>query len=73
MKIPERTGQWVEVTRAPDSADEIVITTPNGMWAAWMTPFYVKEQELAAALRSFGWEIDLPATLKRESAAQHTH
>lgn len=60
MKIAERTGQWIEMEKVIDSDDEIAIRTPNGIWAGWNTPFFLKEEDVATFLRSLGWEITLP-------------
>jgi hypothetical protein len=60
MKIPEQTGKWVEMARSVDSTEEITLQVPNGIWAGWMTPIRLKEDDVAVFLRSIGWHVDLP-------------
>lgn len=63
MKIPERTGMWVEMARSADRDDEITVQVPNGIWAGWMLDVHVKEEDLAAFLRSVGWHVDVPRSV----------
>lgn len=65
MKVPESTGKWVEVIRSTDREDELVFQVPNGIWAGWMQDVCVKEDDLAACLRSLGWQVTTPATAGR--------
>jgi hypothetical protein len=65
MKIPEQAGKWVEMARSADSANEITLQVPNGMWAGWTTPIRLKEDDIAAFLRSIGWHVDLPRSAHR--------
>jgi hypothetical protein len=60
MKIEERNGKWVEIYRAKDAADEITLQVPNTIWAGWLEPVHIKEEDLATFLRSLGWEVTLP-------------
>jgi hypothetical protein len=62
MKIPERTGKWVEMEKSTDRDDEITIRVPNGIWAGWLSPVLVKEEDLAAFLRSIGWQVSAPTS-----------
>ncbi|HEX8918412.1 MAG TPA: hypothetical protein VF898_07910 [Chloroflexota bacterium] len=66
MKISERTGQWVEMDISKNGDGEIVIKSPNGIWAGWSTPIYLKQEEVAAFLRSHGWKVEIP-----QSSATH--
>jgi hypothetical protein len=50
--------------RSKDMNDEISIQVPNGMWAGWLSPVFVKEEDLASFLRSLGWRVELPASAK---------
>lgn len=65
MKIPERTGKWIEMERSTDVDGEITLQVPNGVWAGWLSPVFVKEEDLAACLRSLGWRVRLPQTVER--------
>lgn len=65
MKIPERTGKWIEIDKSTDDDSEITIQVPNGIWAGWLTPIFVKEEDLASFLRSVGWRVDLPASVRQ--------
>ncbi|HEX6509897.1 MAG TPA: hypothetical protein VF221_19905 [Chloroflexota bacterium] len=65
MKIPERTGKWIEMDRSTDRDDEITIQVPNGIWAGWMMPVYLSEEDIAAFLRSVGWQVVLPKSAVR--------
>jgi hypothetical protein len=67
MKISERTGKWVEIDKSTDADDELSIQVPNGIWAGWLTPIFLKEEDLASFLRSLGWQVVLPASVKRTS------
>ena len=60
MKIQERTGKWIEVEKSRDRKGEVVISVPNSIWAGWQAPVFLKEDELAEALRSLGWQVSLP-------------
>ncbi len=62
MRIEERVGQWVEIDRAKEVADEITIKFPNSIWAGWSAPVNVKDDELAVFLRSIGWKVTTPNT-----------
>ena len=62
MKIAERTGKWVEMDRSKEVSGEISIQVPNGIWAGWLSPVFVKEEDLATFLRSVGWRVELPAS-----------
>lgn len=64
MKIAERTGKWVEMDRSKEASGEISIQVPNGIWAGWLSPVFVKEEDLASFLRSVGWRVELPASPK---------
>jgi hypothetical protein len=57
VKRPE-TPQVVR----PDRPEAKVIQVPNSIWAAWQVPIFLKEEDLAANLRSLGWQIVLPAS-----------
>jgi len=61
VKIPEQSGKWVEIEKAPDRDGEIMMHVPNTIWAAWQVPLYFKEEDLASFLRSIGWEVSLPS------------
>jgi len=65
MKIPERTGKWVEIDTATDADDEIAIQVPNTIWAGWLVPVFLKQEDLASALRSLGWAVSVPAAVQR--------
>jgi hypothetical protein len=67
VKIPERTGKWIEIDKSTDADDEITIQLAHGIWAGWLTPVFVKEEDLASCLRSLGWQVVLPASVKRPS------
>jgi hypothetical protein len=60
MKIPERTGMWVEMAKSADRDDEITVQVPNGIWAGWMLSVRLKEEDVAAFLRSIGWKVEVP-------------
>lgn len=62
MKIPERTGKWVEVERTADRDGEVTIKVPNTIWTAWMMDVYLKDDDLATCLRSLGWQVTPPRT-----------
>lgn len=63
MKIPERTGKWVEIDRCADRDDEILIKVPNTIWAAWLMDVCVKEEDLAKSLRAMGWQVTVPRSV----------
>jgi hypothetical protein len=65
MKISERAGRWIEIDKATDADDEIRFRVPNGMWAGWLAPIFLKEEDLASFLRSVGWQVEVPTSLKR--------
>lgn len=65
MKVPERTGKWIEMSRSADGANEITLQVPNGIWAGWMTPIRLKDDDVAAFLRSIGWHVELPQPAHR--------
>ena len=67
MKIPERTGKWVEVDKSTEADDELTFQVPNSIWAGWLTPLFIKEEDLASFLRSLGWKVVVPASVKRTS------
>jgi hypothetical protein len=67
MKIPERTGKWIEIDKSPNVDDEITIQVPNGIWAGWLSSVCVQEADLATFLRSVGWRVELPAPVKQAS------
>jgi len=60
MKIEERSGKWVEIYRAKDADDEITLQVPNTIWAGWLEPVHIRQEDLATFLRSIGWEVSLP-------------
>jgi hypothetical protein len=64
MKIPERTGMWVEMEKSADSPDEITVQVPNGIWAGWMLSVHVNQEDLATFLRSIGWQVELPHAVR---------
>jgi formylmethanofuran dehydrogenase subunit D len=64
MKISERTGKWVEINKSTDADDELTIQVPNGIWAGWLAPVSVKEEDLASFLRAIGWRVELPTSVK---------
>lgn len=67
MKISERAGRWIEIDKATDADDEIRFQVPNGMWAGWLAPIFLKEEDLASFLRSLGWQVVTPKALNRAS------
>ena len=67
MKLSERTGKWIEINKSTDADDELTIQVPNGIWAGWLSPVTVREEELASFLRSVGWRVELPASAKQRS------
>lgn len=64
MKVAERTGMWIELEKTADRDDEITVRVPNSIWVGWMMPIYLKDDDLAAFLRSIGWRVDLPHTTR---------
>lgn len=62
MKVRERSGMWVELARAHDREDEITVQVPNGIWAGWMLDVYLRDEDLAAFLRSIGWSVETPTS-----------
>jgi hypothetical protein len=60
MKMEERNGKWIEIYRAKDAANEITLQVPNTIWAGWLEPVHVRDEDLAEFLRSIGWEVKLP-------------
>ena len=71
MKIPERTGLWVEMERSADCAEEITVQVPNGIWAGWMMSVNVKQDDLATFLRSIGWQVEAPRSALAAVAEMH--
>jgi len=67
MKIAERTGKWVEIDKSTDADGELSLQVPNGIWAGWLSPIFIKEEDLASFLRSVGWRVELPASSRRPS------
>lgn len=65
MRLSERAGKWIEVQKAPDSADELVIRVPGSVWTAWMMDVIIKEEDLAKFLRSLGWKVEIPVAAGR--------
>jgi hypothetical protein len=65
MKIPERTGKWIEMEGSKSKNGEIIISVPNSIWAGWQTPIFVQEEDVAAFLRSLGWQVALPNSVGR--------
>ena len=65
MKIPERSGKWIEMDKSTDKDGEITISVPNSIWAGWQTPIFVQEEDLATFLRSLGWQVALPGSVRR--------
>lgn len=65
MKVPERTGMWIEMARSEESNDEITLQVPSGIWAGWMKPIHLRDDDVAAFLRSIGWHVDLPKSAHR--------
>ncbi|GAC1325871.1 MAG: hypothetical protein NVSMB22_16180 [Chloroflexota bacterium] len=65
MKIPESTGKWIEMAKSVESDDEITMQVPNGIWAGWMMPVRLKDEDVAVFLRSIGWHVDLPRSVRR--------
>jgi hypothetical protein len=65
MKIPERTGKWVEMAKSADSGDEITVQVPSGIWVGLLSPLFFKQDDLATFLRSVGWHVVLPESAKR--------
>ena len=70
VKIPERTGKWIEMEQSTDMKGEITLQVPNGVWAGWLSPIFVKEEDLATCLRSLGWRVRLPQTVERMNSMQ---
>lgn len=70
MKIPERTGMWVEMSRSSDRDDEITVEVPNGIWAGWMLSVRLNDQDIAEFLRSIGWQVVLPTSVRPPIAAR---
>jgi len=60
MKIEERNGKWVEISRAKDAEDEITLQVPNTIWAGWLEPVHIRGEDLAVFLRTIGWDVTLP-------------
>ena len=67
MKLSERTGKWVEIDKSTDADDELIIQVPDSIWAGWLSPVTVREDELASFLRSLGWRVELPASATQRS------
>jgi hypothetical protein len=65
MKIPERTGKWIEMEASTETKDEIILRVPNGVWAGWTTPVYLNGEDLASFLRSVGWQVTIPQPATR--------
>ncbi len=65
MKIPERTGMWVEMARSSENSGEIIMHVSNGIWAGWTTPVHLQDDDVAAFLRSIGWHVDVPQSASR--------
>ena len=68
MKIPERSGMWVEMARSVDREGEITVRVPNGIWAGWMLDVHLDEQDVAEFLRSIGWAVEMPTAARRQAA-----
>jgi len=60
MKVPERSGMWVEMSRSEDRENEITLRVPNGIWVGWMLDVHLQEDDLADFLRSINWQVELP-------------
>ncbi len=65
MKIPEKTGMWVDMSRSTDNDAEIMMQVPDGIWAGWMKSIQLKDDDLATFLRTIGWHVDIPKSAGR--------
>jgi hypothetical protein len=69
MKIPERTGKWIEMSKSADRDGEITVEVPTSVWAGWMMQVYLREEDVAAFLRSIGWHVEVPESSRQPVGA----